>query len=205
MYLIKTPLLLKKLYPGLIWNRSRTERCIYLTFDDGPIPIVTPFVLNTLKVYNAKATFFCIGDNIRKHPSVYEQVVADGHTVGNHTYNHLRGWKTDTETYVGNFKKCDEMISPGYFRPPHGRVTREQVKALKTLNPSLNIVMWDVLSGDFDSKLKKEQCLKGVLKHSTNGSIVVFHDSIKAFSRLEYVLPEALKYWNKQGYQFKAL
>jgi len=205
MYLVKTPLLLKKLYPGLIWNQNREECCIYLTFDDGPIPIVTPFVLKTLKQYNAKATFFCIGDNVRKHPDVFEQVKADGHTIGNHTLNHLRGWTTPTATYAENFKQCDALLNTVWFRPPYGRIKKQQIKALNILKPGLKIVMWDILSGDFDINLKPEACLKGVLKYTGNGSIVVFHDSLKAYPRLEYVLPLAMDYWSKQGYEFKSL
>jgi len=205
MYLVKTPLLLKKLYPGLIWNMDRDERCIYLTFDDGPIPIVTPFVLKTLKQYKAKATFFCIGDNVRKHPDVFEQVKADGHAIGNHTFNHLRGWATPTATYTENFEQCDALLHTHWFRPPYGRIKKEQINALNIIKPGLKIAMWDILSGDFDINLKPEACLKGVIKHTGNGSIVVFHDSLKAYPRLEYVLPLALKYWSMQGYIFKAL
>lgn len=206
MYLVKTPLLFKKLYPGLTWHLNRDQRCIYLTFDDGPIPIVTPFVLKILKRYNAKATFFCIGDNVQKHPDVFEQVKADGHTIGNHTFNHLRGWATSTQEYADNFKKCDDLLHTPYFRPPYGRIKRRQIAALKAIkNHDLKIIMWDVLSGDFDIKLKPERCLKSVLKHTQNGSIVVFHDSLKAQPRLEYVLPRAMKYWIKKGYVFKGL
>lgn len=205
MYLVKTPLLIKKLYPGLMWNLNRAGRCIYLTFDDGPIPIVTPFVLKTLKQYHAKATFFCIGDNIQKHPDVFEQVKAGGHAIGNHTFNHLRGWATPTDVYTENFKKCDAQLNSLLFRPPYGRIKKEQVIALKAVKPGLNIVMWDVLSGDFDLNLKPEKCLQNVLKHTENGSIVVFHDSLKAFPRLEYVLPLAMEHWSKLGYEFRGL
>ncbi|OCX51885.1 polysaccharide deacetylase [Mucilaginibacter sp. PPCGB 2223] len=205
MYLVKTPSLLKKLYPGLIWNLNRAGRCIYLTFDDGPIPIVTPFVLKTLKQYNAKATFFCIGDNVRKHPDVFEQVKAEGHSIGNHTFNHLRGWATPTDEYTENFKKCDEQLNSLLFRPPYGRIKKKQIKALKAVKPGLEIVMWDVLSGDFDTKREPQKCLRSVIRHTCNGSIVVFHDSLKAFPRLEYVLPLALEYWSRRGYEFKAL
>jgi len=205
MYLVKTPSLLKKLYPDLTWNLNRDRHCIYLTFDDGPIPIVTPFVLKTLKQYNAKATFFCIGDNVRKNPDVFEQVKANGHSIGNHTFNHLRGWDTPTDVYVDNFKQCDAQLHTSIFRPPYGRIKKAQIKALTSLKHDLNIVMWDVLSGDFDVELEPEKCLRGVIKHTCNGSIVVFHDSLKAFPRLEYVLPLALEYWSKQGYEFRGM
>ncbi|GAB3918711.1 polysaccharide deacetylase family protein [Mucilaginibacter boryungensis] len=205
MYLVKTPWLLKKLYPALTWHKNRDNRCIYLTFDDGPIPIVTPFVLNILKQYNARATFFCIGDNVNKHPDIYNTLLADGHRVGNHTYNHLKGWKTDDETYTANFLKCDELLHTNLFRPPYGRIKRSQIQSLRKINPELEIMMWDVLSGDFDQQLTPEACLKNVIKHTENGSVVVFHDSLKAFPRLEYVLPRALGYWSEQGFSFEVL
>ncbi len=205
MYLVKTPRLLKKLYPELIWDVNQTTPCIYLTFDDGPIPIVTPAVLNILKQYNAKATFFCIGDNVRKHPDIFEKVKAGGHAIGNHTFNHLKGWKTETETYLENFLQADKLLDTSLFRPPYGRIKRAQIKALKEAKPGLKIFMWDVLSGDFDMTLKPEDCLKGVLKYTEAGSMVVFHDSIKAFKRLEYVLPRALDVWSKDGYSFDPL
>lgn len=205
MYLVKTPWLLKKLYPALTWHKNRDSRCIYLTFDDGPIPIVTPFVLNILKQYNARATFFCIGDNVNKHPDIYKQLLAGGHSVGNHTYNHLKGWNTDNETYIANFLKCDELLHTSLFRPPYGRIKRAQINKLRDINPELQIIMWDVLSGDFDQQLNPEICLKNVLRHTGNGSVVVFHDSLKAFPRLEYVLPRALEYWSGRGYRFEVL
>jgi peptidoglycan/xylan/chitin deacetylase (PgdA/CDA1 family) len=205
MYLVKTPRLLKWLYPGLIWDAAPGTRCIYLTFDDGPIPIVTPFVLNILKQYQAKATFFCIGDNISKHPNVFAQVKEQGHAIGSHTYNHLKGWATENEEYLLNFLKADELTGTNLFRPPYGRIKRQQIKLLKQARPDLKIVMWDVLSGDFDTGLASADCLKNVLKHTEAGSIVVFHDSQKAFDRLEYVLPRALEHWSKQGYTFKSL
>jgi len=203
--MVKTPWLLKKLYPQLIWNKSRKSPCIYLSFDDGPIPIVTPFVLNILKQYNAKATFFCIGDNVNKHPDIFEQVKNAGHAIGNHTYNHLKGWETDDKAYLDNFLKADELLNANLFRPPYGRIKKSQIKLLKQVQPVINIIMWDVLSGDFDIKLTPEACLQNVLKHTENGSIVVFHDSLKAFDRLEYVLPRAMEEWNKQGFEFKPL
>jgi peptidoglycan/xylan/chitin deacetylase (PgdA/CDA1 family) len=205
MYLVKTPWLLKKLYPNLIWNIRPATRCIYLTFDDGPIPIVTPFVLNILKKHNAKATFFCIGDNVSKHTDIFEQVKTDGHAIGNHTFNHLKGWITDNTIYLNNFLQADKLLDTSLFRPPYGRIKRAQIKLLKKARPELKIIMWDVLSGDFDINLSPEACLKNVLKHTEAGSIIVFHDSLKAFDRLEYVLPRALEYWSKEGYSFNAL
>jgi peptidoglycan/xylan/chitin deacetylase (PgdA/CDA1 family) len=205
MYLVKTPWLLKKLYPQLIWNRNRKNHHIYLTFDDGPIPIVTPFVVNILKQYNAQATFFCIGDNVNKHPDIFEHVKREGHSIGNHTYNHLKGWKTDDQTYVDNFINADKLLHSNLFRPPYGRIKKSQINLLKKAKPGLQIIMWDVLSGDFDINLKPEACLQNVLKNTENGSIVVFHDSLKAFARLEYVLPKAMEAWSKEGYSFSTL
>ena len=217
MYLVKTPFLLKKLYPSsLVWNKSRGHKVIFLTFDDGPIPIVTPWVLKTLKNFNAKATFFCIGENIANHPEIFEQIKADGHAVGNHTYNHLKGWITDDETYLENFKKCQSLTQTKLFRPPYGRIKFSQIKLLKNQLASskyqedlqrdqISIIMWDVLSGDFDVSLSREKCLKNVIKHTQNGSIIVFHDSLKAWDRLEYALPKALEYWTENGFEFKSL
>lgn len=222
MYLIKSPLLLKWYYPSLLWNKSRTEKVIYLTFDDGPIPNVTDFVLKTLKAFNAKATFFCIGDNIVKHPEVFERVKNDGHAIGNHTFNHLKGWKTDDETYLENTLKCQKLTQTNLFRPPYGRIKKSQIRSLESLvwssefkvpnnsqlsapNPQLKIVMWDVLSGDFDINLAPEKCYQNVIKHTENGSIIVFHDSLKAFDRLSYALPKALAYFTEKGFTFSTL
>ncbi|HEY0895105.1 MAG TPA: polysaccharide deacetylase family protein [Sphingobacteriaceae bacterium] len=202
MYLVKTPFWLRWLYPSLIWRRSGAEKCIYLTFDDGPIPVVTPFVLETLKKFEARATFFCIGDNVTKHPEIYQQVLAAGHSVGNHTFNHLRGWGTPLEEYVDNVQKCAAVVPSRLFRPPHGRATRAQHSVLHT---QYSIVMWDVLSGDFDVNITPEKCLKNVLENTAAGSIVVFHDSLKAFDRLQFALPRALEYWSARGYAFKPL
>lgn len=208
MYLVKTPWLLKKFYPqNLIWNKSRDKKIIYLTFDDGPIPIVTPFVLEILKKFNAKATFFCIGDNINKHQDIFFKLKADGHAIGNHTFNHLNGWKSNNKTYIDNILKCQELTQTDLFRPPYGRIKKSQIKYINQIevNQTLKIIMWDVLSGDFDTQLSPEKCLKNVLKHTKNGSIVVFHDSLKAFDRLKYTLPKALEFWESKGYEFHSL
>jgi len=205
MYLIKTPFWLRWLYPGLVWRKISAKPVIYLTFDDGPIPEVTPFVLSVLERYDAKATFFCIGDNIRKHPGIFQKLIEGGHAIGNHTFNHLKGWKTKDEVYLENFKLCDNLTKSKLFRPPYGRIKRSQVSKLKDEFSGLQIVMWDVLSGDFDLNLSPDKCLKNVLKATEAGSIVVFHDSLKACERLEYVLPRALEFWKKKGYSFEAL
>jgi len=205
MYLIKSPFLLKWYYPSLLWNKSRTNKVIYLTFDDGPIPNVTDFVLKTLKAFNAKATFFCIGDNIVKHPEVYAKVVNAGHAIGNHTFNHLKGWNTDDETYIENTLKCQFLTQTNLFRPPYGRIKKSQISNLKSQIPNLEIVMWDVLSGDFDTSLSPKKCYQNVIKNTENGSIIVFHDSLKAFDRLAYALPKVLKYFSEKGFTFSTL
>ncbi|MEQ7798898.1 polysaccharide deacetylase family protein [Pedobacter sp. ASV1-7] len=216
MYLVKSPFLLKWYYPSLTWNKTRKEKVIYLTFDDGPIPDVTPFVLKTLKDFNAKATFFCIGDNIRKHPDIFKQLKEEGHQVGNHTFNHLKGWKTEDKTYLENFKMCQELTQTNLFRPPYGRIKKSQIKLIQlaisnsqfpvqTANAKLQIVMWDVITGDFDLNLSPEECYRNAIRHTTNGSIVVFHDSLKAFDRLEYALPRFLQYFTDKGFSFLTL
>jgi peptidoglycan-N-acetylglucosamine deacetylase len=205
MYLVKTPYLLKKIYPSLIWDMPDHEKVIYLTFDDGPIPEATPFVLQQLKKYNAKATFFCIGDNVRKYPHIFEQLKKDGHTIGNHTFNHLNGWYTEDEKYLDNILKCDNYFKYDLFRPPYGRITQSQISNLKSHMPNLKVIMWDVLSGDFDTSLSPRDCLRKVIRKTEQGSIVVFHDSIKAFPRLKHTLPIALKYWKDKGYTFKSI
>lgn len=205
MYLFKTPGLLKSIYPGSIWNNGRKEQRIYLTFDDGPIPIVTPFVLKTLAKFNAQATFFCIGDNIHKYPAIFQQVMDAGHSIGNHTYNHLKGWQTTDDIYLSNFNRCAELIPSHLFRPPYGKIRRSQLALLKAADPKIQMIMWDVLSGDFDQRLKPEKCLKKVLQYTQKGSIVVFHDSLKAFDRLRYTLPRALEYWSNQGFTFSGI
>jgi len=205
MYLVKSPFLLKWYYPSLVWNKTRTDKVVYLTFDDGPIPVVTDFVLNTLKSFNCKATFFCIGDNISKHPEIFERLNAEGHAVGNHTFNHLKGWKTKDDIYIHNFSQCQQLTQSNLFRPPYGRIKKSQISRLKQINPSLNIIMWDVLSGDFDLNLSPEKCYQNVIKNTANGSIIVFHDSLKAFERLQYALPAALKFLTAQGYSFRTL
>ena len=193
MYLIKTPWLLKKLYPNFVWDAARNPRCIYLTFDDGPIPIVTPFVLNILKQYDAKATFFCIGDNVRKHPDIFDQVKNDGHAIGNHTFNHLKGWDTDDKIYLDNFLQADELLDTKLFRPPYGRMKKSQLKLLQEARPGMQAIMWNILSADFDASITPEKCLDNVLRNTRGGDMVLFHDSLKAKERMEYALPRAME------------
>ena len=204
-YLVKTPSLLKKLYPECIWNIETKENEIYLTFDDGPHPQITQFVLDELKKYNAKATFFCIGKNVKEHFDVYKQMVLEGHKPGNHTFHHLNGWKTDDKKYFDDIKEAADIIDSKFFRPPYGRITKFQIKALKGESLRMKTVMWDVLSGDFDEKVTPENCYLNVVKHAKPGSVIVFHDSLKALPRLQYTLPLVLRFFTKKGFKFKAL
>ncbi len=206
-YFIKTPWWLKKIYSSYLWSIDTKERSVYLTFDDGPHAIATPFVLDQLKQHNAKATFFCIGKNVLAEPQIYKRILEEGHAVGNHTHHHLNGWKTKNETYLTDVNEAGKYIDSILFRPPYGRITSFQAKnidaALKKNNAK--IIMWDVISGDFDEALTGEQCLQNVILNATSGSIVVMHDSQKAFSRLNYFLPLALSFFNENGYQLKRL
>ncbi len=204
MYFVKTPFFLRRLYPTLVWKKP-SKNSIYITFDDGPIPDVTPFVLKTLDEYNAKATFFCIGDNVRKYPEIYQSVLNGGHKVGNHTFNHLKGWVTDDDEYLENVSQCAEIVQSNLFRPPYGKIKKTQIKALQSRYPDMQVIMWDVLSGDFDQRLNPEKCLRQVISNTSPGSIIVFHDSLKAFNVLEYVLPRALKIWHKKGFKMETL
>ncbi|WBL25983.1 polysaccharide deacetylase family protein [Zunongwangia sp. HGR-M22] len=211
-FILKYPWILKKLYPKRL-SRIPSEKTLYLSFDDGPIPEVTPWVLEQLEKYAAKATFFCIGDNVRKHPEVFRQIEAKGHTIGNHTFNHLDGWKTSTSDYLENFKKAEQIIQSQLhnlfpseeklFRPPYGKIKNKQASEITKLG--YKIVMWDVITGDFDAKYDEEKCLKNAKKLIRPGSIVVFHDSLKAEKNLKYVLPRLLEEYTKKGWKFKAI
>ena len=202
-YLIKTPWLLKKFYPGCIWEVKTNEKAIYLTFDDGPHPLATPFVLDQLKQYNAKATFFCIGKNAEEHTELYKRITEDGHAVGNHTYNHLNAWKTKEKIYLDDVYEAKKIIESNLFRPPYGRINNFILFQLKKGKYNLKTVMWSVLSGDFDKDLSNENCYLNVIRNSKAGSIIVFHDSYKAFEKLKYTLPKVLKYFSDKGYSFK--
>lgn len=202
MYLVKSPRLLQALAPSLLWHVETQEKVLYLTFDDGPIPDVTPFVLGELRRFGARATFFCVGDNVQKHPDIFAQILAEGHTVGNHTFNHLNGWKTPLEPYLENVAACAQLVDSQLFRPPYGRLRRAQRKALEG---QYRIVMWDVLSGDFDLNISGEQCLENVLQNALPGSIIVMHDSLKAKPRLRFALPRVLEHFAEAGYVFEAL
>ena len=209
-YLIKTPSFIKLLLKNWVWSFSKKEKVIYLTFDDGPTPEITKWTLNQLYKYNAKATFFCIGKNVEEHPNIFNQIIENGHSIGNHTHNHLHGFKTTTADYLDNIKKAElafhknsklEIQNSKLFRPPYGKLRFLQAKKIRSRG--YKISMWDVLSADFDVSISKEDCLKNVISNASNGSIIVFHDSIKASSNLKYVLPKVLEYYAKMGFVFK--
>jgi len=206
-YFIKTPWLVKKIWSSYIWDINTKEKTLYLSFDDGPHPVATPFVLDQLKKYNAKATFFCIGKNIVVYPDIYKRILDEGHIVGNHTHNHLNGWKTKSDVYLKDVAEAARYIDSDLFRPPYGRIRLFQAKNISKAikNPDSKIIMWSVLSADFDSSVTNEQCLQNVILNAANGSIVVFHDSEKAFSHLQYALPGALQFFSEKGYHFKAV
>ena len=204
-YLVKTPWALKKMYPECIWDFKTVEKNIYLTFDDGPHPEATEFVLEKLKKYNAKATFFCIGKNVEEHFNIYTKIIKEGHSVGNHTYDHLNGWKTDDKEYLDNIYKAKKIIDSNLFRPPYGRITKFQLKQLKGEKYKLKPVMWSVLSGDFDTEISGEECYLTVSKNAKEGAVVVFHDSQKAWDRLHYALPLVLKYFTEKGFEFRKI
>ncbi len=204
-YLVKTPSLIKFIFKNWVWSFSKKEKIIYLTFDDGPTPEITEWTLAQLNKYHAKATFFCIGKNVQQYPKIYQKIVENNHSIGNHTHNHLHGLKTTTADYLDNINKAELAFQkkPKLFRPPYGKLSFSQAKKIRE-NGS-KIVMWDVLSADFDTSISKEECLKNVIKHTSNGSIVVFHDSVKASEKLKFVLPQLLEYYTSKGYIFKSI
>jgi peptidoglycan-N-acetylglucosamine deacetylase len=206
-FLHKSNFLFRTVYPDFLWRLDEepsTAPTIYLTFDDGPIPRVTEFVLDLLDQFEAQATFFCIGDNVSKHRDVFYKVVEAGHDIGNHTFNHLNGWKTHDEVYWANIRKCQRQmnIATSLFRPPYGRIKKSQAAGLYT---EFSVVMWDVLTGDFDQTLAPETVLQKSIQYTEPGSIVVFHDSLKAWPNLRYVLPRYLAHFAELGYQFRAV
>lgn len=202
MWPVKTPQLVKFLYPSLLWNFPTLEKDIYLTFDDGPVSGVTDKILSELDQYNAKATFFCVGENVTKEQSLFTSIKARGHSVGNHTYNHLNGWKVSDKEYFNNIEKCDEVMGTDLFRPPYGKISSSQISYLRG---KYKIVMWDVLSFDFKMDQDSNLTYNNVVQHAGNGSIILFHDSLKAKSQVLDVLPRVLDYYCEKGFKFRPI
>ena len=198
LYWVTMPRWIRKLYPGCIWEMPRNSKKIYLTFDDGPHPEITPYVLEMLKRYNAKATFFCIGKNVQAHPELYDRILEEGHSVGNHTYSHLNGWKSGCPEYLADIAEARRWIKSVLFRPPYGRIKRSQLTQIR--KEGYKPVMWNVLSADFDKRLRPEDCIRNVTGSAGPGAVIVFHDSEKAWPRLEKTLPAVLEYYSKAGY-----
>lgn len=208
---VKTNGIVKRLFFNQIWDIPNTDQKVYLTFDDGPTPEITEWVLQLLAEHNIPATFFCIGNNIEKHPELFRKAIAAGHAIGNHTYNHLKGWKTTNDIYIRNAKACEEAIikhsesriNTRLFRPPYGKIKPYQSRLLR--RQGYKIIMWDVISMDFDQSVTPEQCIQNVLQNTRQGSIIVFHDSEKAFKNLKHLLPEAIKGLKARGFRFDVL
>ncbi|MBR9830809.1 polysaccharide deacetylase family protein [bacterium] len=193
------PKVLKKIYPLLNWDETPDGNEVFLTFDDGPIPEVTPWVLEKLKEYDVKATFFCIGDNVLKHPKIYQRILDEGHAVGNHTHKHLKGWNTDDGTYLKDIENAGEFISSNLFRPPYGRIKKSQIKLIQSLN--YHIIMWSILSGDYNKNRSPEACFNNVKRNLKPGSVVVFHDSIKADNNMRYALEKTLIFMRENNFK----
>lgn len=199
MFIEQPPLLYRMLFPETVWRIPMKHKAVFLTFDDGPIPEVTPWVLDLLDRYNIKATFFCVGDNVRKYPDTFREVVSRGHSVGNHTMHHLQGSKVKTSRYVADITEAHALIESPLFRPPHGLIRWKQAAAIKD---NMRIVMYDLVTRDYSRKLNGEQVLDNVRRLCRNGSIIVFHDSLKAEKNLKYALPRAIEWLKENGYQF---
>ncbi len=202
MAFVRIPGILKKIYPGLTWNIRGGARVLYLTFDDGPTPDITDQMLSILARYNARATFFCIGRNAERHPEILRRIMDAGHAVGNHTYSHLKGWYTPNPEYYEDIELASQFVPSRLYRPAYGMITPGQISYLKQ---RFQIVMWDVMSYDFDPTTPKEKCLSNVIRYARPGSIIVFHDSLKASTNLLYALPRVLEYFGEKGFDFKGV
>ena len=201
MYLVKTPIFIQKIYQRCTWSID-AKQSIYLTFDDGPDPSATPWVLDTLRLFDAKATFFCIGKNVEAHPQIIDQVLSEEHAIGNHSYSHLSGWTTRSDKYISDVKKCADLVDSNLFRPPYGRLKPSQ---LKELLQDYKIIMWDVMCGDFEARLSPEKCLRNITQNAKEGSIILLHDSPASIAKLKYVLPEVLAYFTSKGFKFESI
>ncbi|MCE2833514.1 MAG: polysaccharide deacetylase family protein [Chitinophagaceae bacterium] len=204
-YLVRTPWWLRRCFPGCIWEIAEQRPIVYLTFDDGPDPGVTPFVLDQLAHYDMHATFFCIGKNVEAHPEVYARILSEGHRTGNHTHHHLNGWKTDDDTYLADISRAARLVDSDLFRPPYGRIGSGQLRRLRHLSPVMRPVMWSVLSGDFDPGISPARCIRNVLDHARPGSVITFHDSEKAFPVLREALPVILEDFRRKGWEGKGI
>jgi len=204
-YFIKTPNLIKLIFKNWVWSFSSKEKVLYLTFDDGPTPEITNWTLDQLKKHNAKATFFCIGKNAEAYPAIYQNIIDQEHSIGNHTNNHLNGFNTKTSTYIKNIEFSEKNLAQSVklFRPPYGKLKLSQ--SVKIRKKGYKIIMWDVLSADFDTTITAQECLQNVIGNTRNGSIIVFHDSLKAQEKMQFVLPKILEYYSEKGYLFKAI
>jgi len=202
MYKYTIPQILAFLTPSITWNVKTIDKEVFVTFDDGPHPEITPWVLNELEKHHAKATFFCVGENVNKFPETYEMLLNKGHSAGNHTYNHLNGWKTDNEKYFDNVSLCEAKIKSNLFRPPFGRIKLSQYLRLRK---KFKIIMWSILSRDFENDLDTEQAIEVMKKNISKGSVIVFHDSLKAEKNLKIMLPQILQFINEQGFKMKCL
>lgn len=202
MIIEQLPLFIRFFLKGVTWRKDSESKKIYLTFDDGPIPGVTPWVLDVLDSYNVKATFFCVGDNVRKYPEIYQEILNRGHKTGNHTFNHIRGFLNSTSDYIENVKLASEYISSNLFRPPHGDLRLQQVYLLRK---DFEIIQWDVISRDYNRKLTGDEVLTIVKKYTRNGSIIVFHDSLKAQKNMMYAMPKAVEFLKSKGFEFATL
>jgi peptidoglycan/xylan/chitin deacetylase (PgdA/CDA1 family) len=199
----RIPYWIKWIYPSFIWQMPAIENTLYLTFDDGPHPTITPLVLNLLAQYNAKATFFCIGDRVKRYPEIIERIVAEGHSIGNHTQHHLNGWNNSNSVYIEDVHQASSLIASTLFRPPYGRIKRKQAKILEL--EGYKVIMWTILSADYDHSLNKEECASRVTSHIDNGNIYLFHDSDKGEERMLYALPMLLKQATAKGFLFKRI
>ncbi|MBQ0069969.1 MAG: polysaccharide deacetylase family protein [Bacteroidales bacterium] len=199
MFVERPPVLYRMLFPETVWRIHKREHTVYLTFDDGPIPEVTPWVLDTLDHYGIKATFFCVGDNVARNPELFAEIRRRGHSVGNHTMNHMKSMNVSASTYLDNVKKAHALIQSPLFRPPHGLLRWTQSHVLRS---HFSIIMYDLVTRDYSKKLTGEQVLENVKKYARNGSIIVFHDSLKAERNMKYALPRAIEWLKSQGYNF---
>jgi peptidoglycan/xylan/chitin deacetylase (PgdA/CDA1 family) len=206
VYFFKTPRLFEIIYPDAVWHAERDKKQIYLTFDDGPVPVVTDYVLDLLAQFEVKATFFCVGENVKKHPDIFKRLIREGHGIGNHTYNHLNGWRVDEDIYLKNIQACTDIFQlAGYesnhmfFRPPYGKIRR---KTIKKLQGNYKIIMWDVLPYDFSDKVDADRCLSKSIKYTKNGSIIIFHDNLRTFETLKLIISQFIATMKEKNYEF---